>query len=70
MMSVLEKERSGPMTIVILGVDLGKNACSVVGVDAAGAVVLRRSMRRQTLIDCVFQKFWTPISLNRGQAFR
>ena len=41
------------MTIVILGVDLGKNACSVVGVDAAGAVVLRRSMRRQTLIDYV-----------------
>lgn len=41
------------MSIVILGVDLGKNACSVVGVDAAGAVVLRRSMRRQTLIDYV-----------------
>jgi len=20
--------------------------------------------------ECVFQKFWTPISLNRGQAFR
>ena len=39
------------MSIVILGVDLGKNACSLVGVDAAGAVVLRRSMRRQTLID-------------------
>ena len=39
------------MSIVILGVDLGKNACSVVGVDAAGAVVVRRSMRRQTLID-------------------
>lgn len=41
------------MSIVILGVDLGKNACSIVGVDAAGAVVLRRSMRRQTLIDYV-----------------
>jgi transposase len=41
------------MTIVILGVDLGKNSCSVVGVDAAGAVVVRRSMRRQTLIDYV-----------------
>jgi transposase len=53
MMSVLEKERSGPMSIVILGVDLGKNACSVVGVDAAGAVVVRRSMRHQTLIDYV-----------------
>jgi len=53
MMPALEKERSGPMSIVILGVDLGKNACSVVGVDAAGAVIVRRSMRRQTLIDYV-----------------
>ena len=41
------------MSIVILGVDLDKKACSVVGVDAAGAVVVRRSMRRQTLIDYV-----------------
>ena len=41
------------MAIVILGVDLGKNSCSVVGIDAAGAVVLRRTMRRQTLIDFV-----------------
>ena len=41
------------MSIVILGVDLGKNACSVVGVDAVGAVIVRRSMRRQTLIDFV-----------------
>ena len=53
MMLVLEEERSGPMSIVILGVDLGKNACSVVGVDAAGAVVVPRSMRRQMLIDYV-----------------
>jgi transposase len=41
------------MAIVILGVDLGKNSCSVVGIDATGAVVLRRSMRRQTLIDYI-----------------
>ena len=41
------------MSIVILGVDLGKNLCSVVGVDATGRAVLRRSMRRQTLIDYV-----------------
>ncbi len=41
------------MSIVILDVDLGKNACSVVGVDAAGAVIVRKSMRRQTLIDYV-----------------
>ena len=41
------------MSIVILGVDLGKNSCSIVGVDAQGAVAVRRSMRRQTLIDYV-----------------
>ena len=52
-MPVSEKESSGPVSIVILGVDLGKSACNVVGVDAAGAVVVRRSMRRQTLIDYV-----------------
>jgi transposase len=37
-------------TISVLGVDLGKNVCSVVGLDASGAVVLRRKMRRETLI--------------------
>jgi transposase len=44
----MKKERA--MTIAILGVDLGKNICSVVGLDITGAVVLRRRMRRQTLI--------------------
>ncbi len=39
------------MATTILGIDLGKNACSVVGVDAHGSVVIRRSMRRQTMID-------------------
>lgn len=34
------------MSIVILGVDLGKNSCSLVGLDEAGAVVARRRMRR------------------------
>jgi transposase len=38
------------MTIVILGIDLGKNSCSVVGLDKSGAVVLRRRMRRQTIL--------------------
>jgi transposase len=36
--------------ISVLGVDLGKNVCSVVGLDATGAVVMRRKMRRETLI--------------------
>lgn len=34
------------MSIVILGIDLGKNSCSVVGLDEGGMVVLRRRMRR------------------------
>src|SRR4249920_1460850 len=43
------EERS--MKIAVLGIDLGKNVCSVVGLDASGAVVLRRRVRRDTLID-------------------
>ncbi len=43
------------MSIAILGVELGKNSCSIVGVDATGAVVTRRSMRRQTLINYVLK---------------
>jgi len=35
--------------VQILGVDLGKNSCSVVGMDAAGRVVLRRRMRRESI---------------------
>ena len=38
------------MDISVLGIDLGKNVCSVVGLDASGAVVMRRRMRRETLI--------------------
>jgi hypothetical protein len=41
MMPVSEEERDGPMAIMIVGVDLDKNSCSVVGIDAIGAVVLR-----------------------------
>ncbi len=41
------------MAISILGIDIGKNGCSVVGVDDKGAVTVRRTMRRQTLIDFV-----------------
>jgi transposase len=38
------------MTIAVLGVDLGKNVCSLVGVDSSGTVVLRRRVKRETLI--------------------
>lgn len=38
------------MQIAVLGVDLGKNSCSIVGLDDGGAVVLRRRMRREGVI--------------------
>ena len=38
------------MDIAVLGVDLGKNVCSVVGLDASGAVVMGRKVRRETLV--------------------
>ncbi|MBV8738214.1 MAG: hypothetical protein JO007_13350, partial [Alphaproteobacteria bacterium] len=36
--------------ISVLGVDLGKTVGSVVGLDSSGAVVMRRKVRRETLI--------------------
>jgi transposase len=48
------------MQIAVLGIDLGKNSCSLVGLDAGGKVVLRRRMRRngvlafiERLPDCI-----------------
>lgn len=38
------------MQIAVLGIDLGKNSCSMVGLDGDGAVVLRRRMRREGVI--------------------
>ena len=35
------------MQIAVLGIDLGKNSCSIVGLINGGAVVLRRRMRRE-----------------------
>ena len=34
------------MDVAILGIDLGKNTCSVIGLDASGRVVLRRRLHR------------------------
>lgn len=49
------------MTIMMLGIDLGKNSCSVAGLDATGKVVLRRRMQPKTIVSfatklppCVF----------------
>lgn len=38
------------MQIAILGIDLGKNSCSLVGLDATGKAVVRRRMRRESVI--------------------
>ena len=38
------------MEIVVLGIDLGKNSCSVAGLDASGRVVLRRRLHREGVI--------------------
>src|SRR5580692_4004294 len=38
------------MDVDILGIDLGKNSCSVVGLDPTGRVMLRRRMRRESIV--------------------
>src|ERR1700722_15452536 len=47
--SPANQEEEG-MDISVLGIDLGKNVCGVVGLDASGAVVMRRKVRRETLV--------------------
>ena len=37
------------MTIVLLGIDLGKNSCSLAGLDERGAVTLKRRMHPATI---------------------
>lgn len=41
------------MSIFVVGIDLGKTVCSLVGLDEAGAVVLRRRVRRDGVLDFV-----------------
>jgi hypothetical protein len=48
------------MDIVVLGIDLGKNVCSVVGLGAAGQVLVRRRMKRESVV--TFAQRW-PSSL-------
>jgi transposase len=38
------------MKIVMIGIDLGKNLCSLAGLDESGAVVLRRRMKRESVL--------------------
>lgn len=43
-------QKGNQMGIAVLGIDLGKNTCSVVGLDASGQVVLRRRMQRNSVV--------------------
>lgn len=38
------------MQIIVLGIDLGKNSCSVAGQDASGRIVVRRRVKREGLL--------------------
>jgi transposase len=44
------------MDIVILGIDLGKNVCSLVALDGSGRVILRRRLRRSSVAE--FAEKW------------
>ncbi len=39
------------MDIAVLGIDLGKNICSVVGLDDDGRVLVRRRLKRWGLVE-------------------
>lgn len=39
------------MDIAVLGIDLGKNSCSIVGLDSNGAVVKRRRIRPENIVE-------------------
>ena len=45
------KGREQVMAIATIGIDLGKNSCSLAGLDATGAVVLRRRLSRGKLVE-------------------
>src|SRR5215469_17267121 len=47
------EERVEAMQIKILGIDLGKNLCSLAGLDGSGQVVGRRRVRRENLLKVV-----------------
>ena len=43
----------GKTAIAVLGIDLGKNSCSLAGLDATGAVVVRRRLTREGVVKFV-----------------
>src|SRR4029434_3774078 len=47
---LIHQRGSGPMKILMRGIDLGKNLCSWAGLDETGAIVLRRRLKRESLL--------------------
>src|SRR4051794_39775094 len=45
-----QRRREWPMQIAVMGIDLGKKSCSVVGLDSGGRIILRRRVNRDALI--------------------
>ena len=58
------------MTILILGIDTSKNSYSIVGVDSKGAVIVRRTMQRQTLIEFVSKMLRYIIAVDAESAYK
>jgi transposase len=50
MIAGLPGDEEQNMAVSVLGIDLGKNSCSLVGFDASGCVVVRRRMRRDAVL--------------------
>jgi transposase len=44
------KAGAGIVQIAVLGIDLGKNSCSVVGLDTTGRVILKRRLHRDRVV--------------------
>ena len=43
------------MDVAVVGIDLGKNLCSVAGMDGSGQVLLQRRMRREAVVAFIRQ---------------
>jgi hypothetical protein len=43
------------MQIAVIGIDLGRNICSLAGIDGSGQVVVRRRVRRENVFKIVSQ---------------
>ncbi|MFO1024809.1 MAG: hypothetical protein U1E70_06475 [Acetobacteraceae bacterium] len=56
--------------ITVLGIDLGKNSCSLAGLDASGAVIMRRRMTREGVVKFVATLPACVVAMERWRASR